>query len=227
MKVPLAVLLTFGLLAVELHAREQDQAFMLGLAHDFNLKMKDLTTATATAPVSEVVAAIETTTAQVVPAAVSTMAKEAATEAALTTPATVAAAATSAPTTTVAVTTTSQSSETEAAVTAPAFDVNLCIRCICLSKSKCDDSVCDPRKELCDLWHINYVAWRASGEPTLTDREYPNPISAFEHCRSNATCAAQSMAQYFELNKAVRVAVCLVDYFGITLFKILGFVVKC
>lgn len=82
-------------------------------------------------------------------------------------------------------------------------DLPACIQCICLSLSKCDASVCDPTEQLCDLWHISYMTWRASGSPMLPDREFPNPISAFEHCRSNATCAAQTVAQYFQLHKTV------------------------
>lgn len=83
-------------------------------------------------------------------------------------------------------------------------NMSTCIRCICLSLSQCDASVCDPNKELCDLWHITYMVWRASGSPMVPGEEYPNPISAFENCRSNDTCAARSITQYFELNKAVR-----------------------
>lgn len=83
------------------------------------------------------------------------------------------------------------------------IDMDECAKCICWSWSSCDATFCDSRSQLCDMYHIDYPAWRASGSPSIPDREFPNPVSAFEHCRSNATCAIKTISQYFELHKAV------------------------
>lgn len=83
------------------------------------------------------------------------------------------------------------------------IDMDECAKCICWSWSSCDARFCDSSTQLCNMYHIEYVAWRASGAPSIPDREFPNPVSAFEHCRSNTTCAIKTISQYFELHKAV------------------------
>lgn len=85
----------------------------------------------------------------------------------------------------------------------PDATMTRCVRCICLSTSACDASVCDPTAALCNLWEINYTEWRDAGAPVLPDREYPNPISAFEHCRSDEGCATETIVRYFDVTKAV------------------------
>lgn len=105
--------------------------------------------------------------------------------------------------TTLQPTTTTEPPNLVTTIAPPINNMTACVRCLCHHLSACDNTVCDPSVDLCDLWQITYTVWRSSGSPMIADREYPNPISAFEHCRSDEACALRTISAYIEMHKAV------------------------